>query len=244
VRFFPFSHPASPTVLTSASVTAGYNPPIPGGLCVASYGQKKQALVVSVSAKDRGLQGLLIDPDPRDMPRDDASVKLLVGLVSLWSSARLTGPLAAERRERVVRGLRQQIFRILCGDTWATAEAAFLNSPRGDQDLRRLGQRVGGPPAFASILARDADELRRMNQPARLHHYTSLAHRYGLLVGVACKAALEFCQSVAAGVLWDQATTDRYIADMRCSPEVIRGARLLMLAWSESRSETKLEKSA
>ena len=83
-----------------------------------------------------------------------------------------------------------------------------------------------------------------MNQSARLHKYTSLAHRYGLSVGVACKAALEFCQSVAAGVLWDQATTDRYIVDMRCSPEVIRGARLLMLAWSESRGETKLEKSA
>jgi hypothetical protein len=244
VRFFAFSHPASPIILESTSVFAGYSPPIPGGLCVASYGQKRQALVVSVSAKDRGLSGLLIDPDPRDMPHDDASVKLLVGLVSLWSSARLTGPLAAERRERVVRGLGQHVFRILCGDHWATGEAAFLNSPRGDHDLRRLGQRVGGPTAFASVLARDADELRRMNQPARLQHFTSLAHRYGLSVGVACKAALEFCQSVAAGVLWDQATTDRYIADMRCSPEVIRGARLLMLAWSESRGETKLEKSA
>jgi hypothetical protein len=244
VRFFPFSHPASPIVLESRSVISGYSPPTPGGLCVASYGQKRQALVVSVSAKDRGLSGLLIDPDQRDMPCDDASVKVLVGFVSLWSSARLTGPLAAERRERVVRGLRQQVFRILCGDHWATAEAAFLNSARGSHDLRRLGQCVGGAPAFASVLVRDADEIRRMTQPARLQHYIFLAERYGLSAGDACKAALEFCQSVAAGVLWDQAATDRCIADMRRSPEVIRGARLLMLAWSESHEKAKLEKNA
>lgn len=244
VRFFPFSQPASPIILDTARVTTGYSPPVPGGLCVASYGQKHQALVASVSAKDSGLGRLLIDPDPRSMPHNDGAVKRLVDLASLWSSARLTGPLAAERRDRVVRSLGQQVFRILCGDHWAAGEAAFLDSPRGHDDLRKLGQRVGGPTAFASVLARDADELRRMTQPARLHRYTSLAHRYGLSIGIACKAALEFCQSVAAGVLWDQATTDRYIADMRCSPEVIRGARLLMLAWSESRSQSKLEEDA
>jgi hypothetical protein len=244
VRFFPFSHPAMPTVLESTCVIAGYSPPIPGGLCVASYSHKKQALVVSVSVKDRGLSGLLIDPDPRDIPSSDTSMKSLVDLVSLWSSARLTGPLAAERRERVVRGLRQHVFRILCGDHWATAETAFLNSPCGPDDLRRLGLRVGGAPAFASVLARDADALQRMSQPARLQEYTSLAQRYGLSAGDACKAALEFCQSVATGVLWDQATTDRYITDMRRSPAVIRGARLLMLAWSESRADAKLAKSA
>jgi hypothetical protein len=242
VRFFPFAHPASPTILDSTCVTSGYSPPIPGGLCVAGYSQKRQALVVSISAKDRGLSGLLIDPDPCHMPLDDASVKPLIDLVSIWSSARLTGPLAAERRERVVRGLRQHVFRILCGDHWATAETAFLSSGGGPDDLRRLGQRVGGAPAFASVLARDADELRRMSWSARLQEYTSLAERYGLSHGDVCKATLEFCQSFAAGVLWDQATTDRYVAVMRRVPAVIRGARLLMLAWSESRNDdAKLE---
>jgi hypothetical protein len=121
----------------------------------------------------------------------------------------------------------------------------FLNSACGPDDLRRLGQRVGGPPAFASVLLREAEPFRRMNRTARLHEYASLAQRYGLSRGNACNAALEFCQSVVSGVLWDQATTDCYIADMRRSSPVIRGARLLMLAWSERRDEgVNLEKSA
>jgi hypothetical protein len=234
-RFFPFAHPASPIDLDATCLASGYNPPAPGGLCVANYGAQKQALVVSVPAKDRGLGGLLIEPVIGNLPESDGAVKSILDFVELWSTARLTGPLAAERRSRVVRGLRQHVFRILCGDRWSTAETCYLNSSRTDADLRRLGQYVGGPPAFASVLVRDASDLRKMNFAACLQQFVSLAHRYGISRGNECKVALEFCQSVTRGILWDRATTDSYIADMRRSLAAIRGARLLTLAWSDSR---------
>jgi hypothetical protein len=236
-RFFPFAHPASPIDLDAACLASGYNPPAPGGLCVASYGAKKQALVVSIPAKDRGLGGLLIEPVIGDLPGGDGSVKPILDLAQLWFTSRLTGPLAAERRSRVVRGLRQHVFRILCGDRWSAAETDYLNSSRTDADLRRLGQCVGGPSAFASVLVRDASYLRKMNFAARLQQFASLAQRYGVSRGNACKAALGFCQSVTQGIAWDRPTTNRYIADMRCSPAVVRGARLLTLAWSGSRDD-------
>jgi hypothetical protein len=46
----------------------------------------------------------------------------------------------------------------------------------------------------------------------------------------ACKAALEFCEGINRGTIFDSATVDRYVAEMRASPAVARGARLLMLA--------------
>lgn len=209
-------------------------------MCVARYDAQKQALVVSVPAKDRGLGGLLIEPVIGDLPEGDGAVKPILDLVELWLTARLTGPLAAERRARVVRGLKQHVFRILCGDRWSAAETYYLNSSRTDADLHRLGQCVGGPPAFASVLVRDASDLRKMNFAACLQEFASLAHRYGVSRGNACKAALEFCQSVTHGILWDRATTERYIADMRRSAAVIRGARLLTLAWSNNRNDREL----
>jgi hypothetical protein len=239
-RFFPFAYPASPTDLEAKCLASGFSPTAPGGLCVANYGTKKQALVVSIPAKDRGLGGLLIEPVVGDLPRGDDAVKPLLDLVELWSTARLTGPLAAERRSRVVRGLEQHVFRILCGDRWSAAETYYLNSSRTHADLRQLGQCVGGPPAFASVLARDASNLRKVNFATCLQQFTSLAQRYGMSRGNGCKASLEFCQSVTRGILWDRATTERYVADMRRSPAVVRGARLLTLAWSDSGNDLAL----
>ena len=102
-----------------------YEPPAPGGLCIATYGKQQHSLVVSMPKVDGGFSGLLIEPVFDNLPHDDdGAIKILLYLVKMWSSARLAGPLAAARRGRVVERLKQQVFRILCGQYWTAGNSA------------------------------------------------------------------------------------------------------------------------
>jgi hypothetical protein len=230
VSFYAFARPTSAVTIEAERLKTDYEPAAPGGLCVASSGSQRQSLVVSMPTVDGGFSGLLIDPIVDYLPWDDHAVMTLLGLADMWSSARLVGPLAAARRDRVVQGLKQHVFRILCGHDWALAEANYLRSPGAENDLKRLADKIGDKPAFAFVLTRDVALLRGMEASTRLDHFVSLARRYDLARGNACKAALEFCEGIDQGVIFDGTTVDRYVADMRASPAVVRGARLLMLA--------------
>lgn len=230
VQFYAFARPASAISIERERLKADYEPAAPGGLCVASYDAQRQSLVVSMPRVEGGLGGLLIDPILDSLPWDDGAVKTLLGLADMWSSARLAGPLAAARRDRVVYGLKQQVFRILCGHDWTLAEAAYLQSPGAESDLRRLADRIGGNPAFGFVLARDAGLFREMEPSARLDRFASLARRYGLTQDRACKAALDLCDGIDRGIAWDGAVIDQYVASIRENPIIARGARLLALA--------------
>lgn len=230
VQFYSFARPASAISIERERLNADYAPAAPGGLCVASYDAQRQSLVVSMPRVEGGLAGLLIDPILDSLPWDDGAVKTLLGLAEMWSSARLAGPLAAARRDRVVYGLKQQVVRILCGHDWTLAEAAYIQSPGAESDLRRLADRIGGNPAFGFVLTRDAGLFREMESSARLDRFASLARRYGLTQDRACTAALDLCDGIDRGIVWDGAVIDQYVASIRENPIIARGARLLALA--------------
>jgi hypothetical protein len=230
VQFYSFARPASAISIERERLNADYEPAAPGGLCVASYDAQRQSLVVSMPRVEGGLGGLLIDPILDSLPWDDGAVKTLLGLAEMWSSARLAGPLAAARRDRVVYGLKQQVVRILCGHDWTLAEAAYIQSPGAESDLRRLADRIGGNPAFGFVLTRDAGLFRDLEPSARLDRFASLARRYGLTQDRACTAALDLCDGIDRGIVWDGAVIDQYVASIRENPIIARGARLLALA--------------
>ncbi|ESY17006.1 hypothetical protein [Mesorhizobium sp. LNJC391B00] len=230
VRFHSFSRPAVEVPIEPARIKTDFIPTTPGGLFVASYPNQRQSLVVSMPKVDGGFAGLLIEPSIDNLPRGEGAVNPLLRLLERWATARLVGPLAFERRERVLQKLKQHLVSIFCGPGWATAEADYLRSPRNGGDLTRLSSRIGGRSAFALNLNREAVLLRGMPSSDRLAEFTKLAMRYGLANSNACKAALELWEGIEAGLTWDGATVNRYVAEIREHPEVVRGARLLSLA--------------
>ncbi|MYZ47876.1 hypothetical protein [Propylenella binzhouense] len=230
VMFYPFAAPAEGVPISRDVLATAWVPDGIGGLCVASYGAQRQALVASMPQVVGGFAGLLVQPVIRSLPTGDEAVLLLHDLIQLWSGARLTGPLAGQRRDRAVEGLAEQLIRLLCGADWAAAEAAYKRSSRGEHDLRRLADRVGGPPAFAFVLARDAILYRSMGRDERLNHFAGLADRYGVARREACSAALDLCDTMGRYAPLDRPAVSRLVAASRPWPAVIRGARLIHIA--------------
>ena len=230
VHFYAFAQPTLPIEIEAERLKSNYEPSVPGGLFVASYDSQRQSLVVSMPKVDGGFRGLLIDAIVDTLPWAYDAVKTLLVLAELWSNARLVGPLAADRRRRVIDTLKLHVFRILCGHNWTIAEKIYLQSPGTTSDLRRLADKIGGKPAFSFVLLRDVELIRAMDPSGRVDHFVSLARRYGLDQDNACKSALELCEGIDRGIVWDGASIDRHVANIRAHPTVVRGARFLTIA--------------
>lgn len=230
VLFYPFRAPAHPTVVSKDDTAKEWIPDGDGGLCVATYSDQSQALVVSMPQVTGGFTGLLIEPRFDALPAGNAAVSTILDLVQLWSSARLAGPLASQRRDRVVQGLGAHLIRLLCGADWLSAEAAYARSPKNEQDLRRLADRVGAPAAFSIVLSRDAILYRSMAKAERLNHYASLAQRYRVADRDSCAAALDLCDCIVHGAPMDHAAKSFFLVALQGCPAALRGARLVAIA--------------
>jgi hypothetical protein len=230
VLFYPFAAPADGAPVSRDLFAKSWVPDGMGGLCVASYGPERQSLVASMPQVVSGFAELLVQPTIRSLPTGSEAVPLLIDLIQLWSGARLIGPLAAQRRDRAVEGLVEHLIRLLCGADWAAAEAVYKRSSRGEHDLRRLADRVGGPAAFTIVLTRDAVLYRAMSRDERIDQYAGLAQRYGVARREACSAALDLCDIIACGTPPDRQAVDRLVAALQPSPAAIRGARLMHIA--------------
>ena len=228
--FYSFASPAERSPIDRDALATAWIPNGMGGLCVASYGGQHHALVASMPQVVGGLAGLLVQPTIRSLPIGDEAVMALLALIRLWSTARLAGPLAGQRRDRATAGLIGHLVRLVYGGEWAAAEAAFQRSSRGEPDLRRLADRVGGSPGFALVLTRDAHLYRAMKHDDRLKQYAGLAHRYGIAAHEACAAALDLANVVRAESTADRATVARLVAAVQRSPVAFRGARLISIA--------------
>lgn len=227
--FRSMERPLAATELSADLVRAGIEIPSPGGLFVAQLDSYSDMIVVSVGLTGAGLQGLGITPTFTEI--DDGSVGLgdACRALALWSGARLAGFLPDVRRQQLTDGLAGAIYKQLCGWHWARAEGAFCATPNSSAVVDGLQRSVYNRPGFAAVLRRDyrcvEDDFDRTS-----NWYGDLARRHGVCGDQrVCEAALRLAGDphVFSQTAGDE--LDKLLEELRQSPAVLRGARMLAL---------------
>lgn len=197
LAFYPFGTPHQPISIDFEQAAEGIEPDAPGGLFVATYGDHAETLVVSARKVDGGLHGLLVEPkfaefdETRDLALD------LIKAIRVWSGARLTGTLAAQRRLLVVERLQERLYEVMCGPEWAEAERNYRRGDRSSEAcIEGFLTCFERDRTFAFVLARDARKFAHMADNVRQREFAALAQRYKVAPGAISKPALDLADVV------------------------------------------------
>jgi len=233
VMFFPFGRPVEATTLTPEAVAAGTEPPSPGGLFVATYGDKNETLVVSSRKLSGGLGGLLIEPAFDEVREEPEKALSLVKAIGLWSAARLTGPLAAQRRDSIVTHLKERLYYILLGSGWARAEANLrIGKLPVETAVEGLLRCFNDKRTFGVILARNAHKYAQMAVDVREREFASLAGRYKIAPGALTKPAIDLGEVINGRLKLSDSEVLAIIEYLRDRRALNAGARLIQLLGS------------
>jgi len=224
-----FADPFVAQQLSVDELERGMRCAAPGGLFVAEKGNTGDTIIVSSPEVEGGLQALgvtinisTIDPATIDVPQH-------LRQIELWMKARLAGPLASFRRDRVVRALCQILYARLCGTRWARAEAAFLDNPQSQQLTDQLITSVDRTPGFAIVLQRDGTTT-QIGTRERARWFGDLARSFRVCGDARLS---EFALMVAGQPhqvpLVKREEMDPLLHQLNERPALLRGARLLAL---------------
>lgn len=231
LSFYPFSHPARPEPISLKRAVEGFLPENEGGLCVVACGEIEQALIVSMPAVVGGLQGLLVKPNLANLPYSPSTMPQIADLISLWSTARLVGPLAGNRRDRAATALRDALRELVCGADWIDAEVEYSSSRKGMADLKRFVGATGAPAAFNFVVARDVARFQTIPPTERTKDLIELAQRYKIASREACSHALHVASWLERGGRWSEMIAER-ITSSKEAVSLTRAARFITVATS------------
>lgn len=228
-QFFPFARPASGTELNTKELEADFYPSEQGGLCVASYGNRTEALVVSMPQTLGSLSGLVIAPEISVDTGSGDSIGQLSALMELWRGAKLVGPLVASRQQAVIKTFERTLVVLLFGADWAAAEVRYAQSQKGPKNLKDFGSQMGAPPAFSFVITRDIEKFRSMPLAKRIAEFEALARRYSKVPHGAAAACFVIARWLDEGGPWTDGLT-AHLSALRSVPFMLRAARLLSIA--------------
>lgn len=229
VQFFPFARPDSPVALNPKELESDFCPSGQGGLCIAHYGEKSEALVVSMPQTIGSLSELVVEPKIGMDRAAENSVEQLSTMLGHWKDAKLVGPLVSQRQNVVLNAFQHALVTLLCGSDWANAEARYFRSPKAQKDLKDLTTRTGAPPAFGFVIARDIEKFRSMPLPKRIVEFDALARRYSNVPPDGSAAALDVCMWLIQGGSWNERLAAQ-LRILRTAPELLCAARVLSIA--------------
>lgn len=228
-RFFSLRRPAEPIDLNAETVLAGFEISSPGGLFEAQHGEITDTMIVSMPKIEGGFQGLVIEPDLRDLDGEAVEIIHILHLLRLWSEARLLGPLAGMRRKRVVERIASRLYSRLCGRRWTEAEAAYLSNLQSEPELRQLERLVGGSPGFAVLLRRDCARM-EMGTNSGTQWYAEVADRFQVCSDKGlCEFALQLASHPQNLILVPRSVLNGLLSDITTKTVLLRGARLIAL---------------
>ena len=173
----------TPCVSEILSPATEYEIPASGGMYVASIENHTTAIVVSPRVV-HGLRSIGGDPSIEKLQRSLSSVIHVLKIAGMWARARLSGDILSKARQRVVVGeLLCEMFRLLCGDKWAEAEANA--SARNDLRLLKfLAHAVCSKPEavpMCEYLLKDVESLAHGTRETRIHFLATLTTQFHLL---------------------------------------------------------------
>lgn len=177
VQFFSFGRPAKPNLLPTGAALDGFKSEAPGGLYSVQNAQHRDCLVVSTPQISNGFRGLVANADLSDLQGNTVSTEFILQLLDRWVDARLAGPLAKIRRDRVIKSLTGFLYARLCGLRWARAEEAYLSCTDTDSALQNLEAAVGGSSGFAATLRRNCEKMEEGTELG-VRWFASVASRY------------------------------------------------------------------
>ena len=155
-----------------------------GGLLVAGTDRLISAIIVPPTSNRIRLEDLRLEPSIERYERSMDSVVGLAGILELWGKARLPGDLLSAIRQRsVLRGLLDELFRVICGERWARVERQTV--PKGTPDaLRALSDAVSQHRegiGLGTSLIHNAEQFATSSCEERVGVLSSLIARYRIL---------------------------------------------------------------
>ena len=169
-----------PIVEEPLELAQAYEVPPVGGLYIARRGASSAAVIIPPTV--RGFADLRCAShfDARERSLD--AVLRAVAVARTWGSARLPGDLFSATRQRdVLRALSAHIFRLIGGDTWASAELSLSSGPDGLAELKRAISKRREEANVGATLAIDYAALSAATCEERVQRVASLATSFHLL---------------------------------------------------------------
>lgn len=117
----------------------------PGGLYVVTGKGRMDAVVVSMPNQQRWgdiASQIGFSPTMDGYATSADSIEEDVQLLTLWSKARVVGPLGTARQGKIVRTMRDALTALVCGAPWLRAEATYDASDRDGEAIADLGDFV------------------------------------------------------------------------------------------------------
>lgn len=226
ILFFSMEHPLQEERRAPDEALKGSIAPEPGGLFHAQHGEHCARVIVSTPRTTKNLQDLDIRPafsGSTDLPH-------CLQLLGSWENARLYGPLARVRQERVTAGLFAEIYGRLCGANWTRRETAFRENPASPSVVDALHKAVDQRSDFASALRRGSAEIGD-DMAAASQWYADAAERYNVSrKPELCDFALRLAsQPHRLSETFNAGEMRNLLNQVKNKPTLVRGARLLVL---------------
>ena len=170
----------TPMVEESVELAQAYEVPTDGGLYVGRQGAFSAAVIMPPTV--RGLADLGCAPQIDTRERSVDAVLRAVEVARTWGGGRLPGNLFSATRQRdVLQALAAHIFRLIGGDTWATAELSLNRRSNGFADLKRAVSKRREEAGIGESLASDYATLSTAASRERVQSVASLATNFHLL---------------------------------------------------------------
>ena len=223
---YSMEYPLKAGHCATAEVLEGIYPPPPGGLYFVKHGRHDDALTISSGLADgEGFQGLVINPNCEDVLSGIITIATALHVLALWTHARLVGSLAEARKNQITKQIHDDIYKKLCGENWAKAEAEYIDNRTSNHTQEELLHRVGRSRDFKDALRMHNQKFRE-DIPQTVSWYVKLARRYAV-----CNDP-DLCEFAVMLTREPHALPDKYAADIdkiskeaASNPEVLRGAR-------------------
>lgn len=250
VSLLKFEAPCEEEVL---SLEAEYPIPPTGGMYVARQEVSMAARIV-LPPRFSGLESLGCNPTVRPQARSTESVVRIVNAATTWGGAGLPGdPLSRARQQTVLEALVQEIFRLIGGEHWGTAEGALSTKDRQQlEGLSRAVSRQFSEQRVGADLLSNLDSLSKEPAAARIKHLASLATKYCRLPSAAhssdgqqslfqpqnvagspewlCELALRLASAPASVESWAGESLPQGLDRLLELPTIARAARFLVIA--------------
>ena len=178
---WPFDRPCVEEPLSFDSES---EPQESGGMLVARTERFGTSIIVPQAPNSIQLADLRLVPNILRHEHSMDSVERLVDILGMWGRARLPGDLLSVIRQRkVLRELLRELFRLLCGNRWATAESQCVEKGTLDalRPLTDLVSQRREEIGLGTSLFSHAEEFARASCGERVRLLSSLMVEYHLV---------------------------------------------------------------